>query len=89
VGLIAESEGQLRRERAVELEGDEPMATACEYLGDGSFARADLDNGAVAEIAESVDDGVTGGVVHKKVLAQLRFAVHMHPMSSGLSAALV
>ena len=39
---------------------------------------ADLDDGALAEVAERVGDTVPGGIVDEEVLSQLRLAYFMH-----------
>jgi hypothetical protein len=50
---------------------------------------ANLDNGPLAKITKSVDDGVTGSVVDKKILSQLRLTFHLHPMFAVCSCALL
>src|SRR6185437_11740624 len=60
--LVAEAEGQLGGEGAVEFERDEPAAAGGEYFGDGSVAGANLDDGPFANIAKCVCDGVAGAV---------------------------
>ena len=69
--LVAEAEGQLGGERAVELAGDEAFGAAGEDLGEGAVAGADLDDGALADVAECVYDGVAGCVVDEKILSEL------------------
>ena len=52
------------------------LARRCEDVGDGAVAGADLDDGAFADVAESVCDGVAGVVVDEKVLSEFGFLLH-------------
>jgi hypothetical protein len=78
--LIAKSEGQLGRQRTVELQRNQSAAASREYLSDRAPARSNLDHGSLANIAKSVHDGMAGRIIHKKVLAEFWLTFHLHPM---------
>ena len=82
--MVAEAEGQLGGERAVEFAGDEPFGAAGEDFSECAVAGTDLDDGALADIAESVYDGVAGCVVDQKILSELRLMRHGHPILTWL-----
>ena len=73
VRVVAEAEGEFAREGRVELDAVEMGAARCEQGGDGAVAGADLDDGALAEIAQRAGDTKRGGFVDEEVLAELRF----------------
>jgi hypothetical protein len=60
----------LRREDAVEFDGDKFARAAGEQFGDGAFASADLENGLVAEVAQRGDDLLGGVLVGEEMLAE-------------------
>jgi hypothetical protein len=70
VRLIAELEAQLCGEGVIDFDSDEAAAARGEDRSDGTVAGTDLDDGAVAGVAEGVGDGVTGDFVDEKVLAE-------------------
>lgn len=79
IWLVAEAEGEFGGEGAIQFEGDEPFAAAGEYLGDGSVAGANFDDGTLGHVAEGVHNGVAGGVVDKEVLTEFGLVYHGHP----------
>lgn len=76
--LIAKTKGKLRCERVVEFQRDQAAAAAREDFGNGAMARSDLDHDSLANIAESVDDGVAGSIVYKKILPEFWLLFHLH-----------
>ena len=80
LGLIAKSEGQFGRKSTIEFQRNQPATAPGQDFRDGPVAGSDLDHGSLAEIAKSVDDGMTGSIVHKKVLAEFWLTFHLHPM---------
>ena len=81
VCLVAEAEGKGRGKSVVELDSDQASAAGGQDLGQRTAARADLDDGAVGEIAEGVHDAVPRLIVDEEVLAQLRFTRWRHSFS--------
>jgi hypothetical protein len=53
------------------------------------MSRPNLNYSALANIAKSVDDGMAGSIIHKKVLAEFWLTFHLHPMVCDLSRALI
>lgn len=74
MGLGSEAFAEAGREVAVKLNRDKARGTRSEQLGDGGFAGSDFNDGTLGEIAESVDDGVTGRGADKEILSEFGFA---------------
>ncbi len=71
VALLRVLHAQLSGKDAVEFDGDEFARAAREQLGQGAFARADLEHGFIAQVAESGDDLLRGVLVSEEILAEL------------------
>jgi len=82
--LIPKAEGQLGCESTVQLQGNEPLATTCEDFGNRAVTWADLDYGALANVAEGVHNGMASSIIHKKVLPKFWFKFHLHPIVFAL-----
>ena len=80
LGLIAKPESQFGCERPIKLQRNQPAAPPGENLSDRPVARPNLNHGPLGKIAKSVDNGMTGSVVHKKVLPEFWLTFHLHPM---------
>ncbi len=78
MGIVAEAEGQLPRQRRIKLDAVQPAAALCQQLGDRSVPGADLDHRSLARIAKRFGDLQAGVLIHQKILAQLRFLVRGH-----------
>jgi hypothetical protein len=65
------------------------VAPPGQYLGNRPMTGSNLDYGALANITKSVDDGMAGSIVHKKVLAEFWLTFHVHPMVCDLPRALI
>jgi hypothetical protein len=44
------------------------------------MTRPNLDHRPLGKIAKSVDNGMAGGIVHQKILAEFWLMFHLHPM---------
>jgi hypothetical protein len=69
VGLVAEAEGELAGEGGVELDAVEVLAARREQAGDCAVPGADLDDGALADVTESIGDAEARVLVDEEVLA--------------------
>jgi hypothetical protein len=89
LGLVAKPEGQFGRERRVEFKSNQTPTAPGKDLGNRTVARADLNNRAFTGITKSVDDGMAGTIIHKKVLAEFWLTFHLHPMACDFSHSLI
>ena len=87
--MTSKTKGQFGRECRVELQRNQSAAAPREYLSNCAMARPNLNHRPLAKIAESVDDGMAGSIIHKKVLAEFWLTFHLHPMLYYLPRALI
>jgi len=87
--LIAKPEGQFGCKSPVEFQSNQPMAAPSKYLGNRAVTGTNFNYCPLGKIAKSVDNGVAGSIVHKKVLAEFWLTFHLHPMVSGSPRALI
>jgi hypothetical protein len=87
--LIAKAKGQFGCESTVEVERNQSLAAIRKDFGNRTVAWANLDHGALANIAQRVHNGMAGSVIYEKVLPKFWFTFHLHPIVSTCSRALL
>jgi molecular chaperone DnaK (HSP70) len=77
VRLVAKLKAQFSRERSVDLDCDQASAAAREDRRNRPVTRADLNHGAFAEAAESIDNCVPGSIVDQEILSEFGLVRHL------------